>query len=127
PDHRIYDPGDGRRPIDIEAVSLDDYFRGEAPVDFVKLDLQGSEPGALAGMSSLLSRPRPAKLLMELWPAGIRAAGHEPAEIVALLDARGFRFHRITAEGAEPISPEKLLRETPSEGINVFCLPAEER
>ena len=50
-DHRIYASSDGRESVDIETVALDEFFAGDPrPIDFIKMDIQGAEGEALAGM-----------------------------------------------------------------------------
>src|SRR5262249_36182110 len=55
-DHRTYDSHDGRPSLEIDAVSLDDYFAGErGSIALIKMDIQGAEEGALRGMRRLLA------------------------------------------------------------------------
>jgi FkbM family methyltransferase len=54
-DHRIYDVGNGRKSIEIEVIRLDDYFKDyHDKIDFIKMDIQGAEMGAIRGMTALL-------------------------------------------------------------------------
>ncbi len=55
--------GNPTRPVmEIPAVSLDDYF-GEAPLQLVKIDVEGAEVGVIAGMQAILARQRPVCLV----------------------------------------------------------------
>ncbi len=95
-DHRIYDPNDGRTSIEIEAVRLDDFladFGGR--VDFMKMDIQGAEGGAVQGMPDLLKKNRRLKIVSEFWPFGLRQFGTEPAEYIDLFVKQGFVLHEI--------------------------------
>jgi FkbM family methyltransferase len=84
-DHRLYDSGDDRRSIEVEAVALDDLLEDHGdPIALVKLDIQGAEPLALAGMTRLLSRHPETWLATEYWPAGLVGAGSSAG---AYLDA----------------------------------------
>ena len=75
-DHKIYDSGEARQFIEIEAVSLDDYFsHKDGAVDCIKMDIQGAEWAALQGMSTLLSDTINMKLFMEYWPDGLEDFG----------------------------------------------------
>lgn len=83
-DHRLFDPGDGRRSMPVPTVALDEWFAGYAdPIALVKIDIQGAEVEALAGMGALLERHPETWIALEYWPAGLRRAG---ASGEALLD-----------------------------------------
>jgi FkbM family methyltransferase len=63
-DHRIYDSHDGRRYIEIDAIRLDDYFKDyNGKIDFIKMDIQGAEGGAIQGMRSLLKKSKNVKIV----------------------------------------------------------------
>src|SRR5262249_29206299 len=42
-DHRIYPSGDGRRAIEIPALTGDEYLKDVSDVRFIKMDVQGAE------------------------------------------------------------------------------------
>lgn len=81
-------PGDGR--VDVATVTLDALMRDmAAPVDFVKMDAQGAEADILRGARRLLGQTH-ARLLMEVWPFGIRGLGADLSALVDTLLASGF-------------------------------------
>lgn len=94
-DHRTYDPGEGWEHAPVPAVRLDDYFAPGTRIDVVKMDIQGSEPRALAGMTRLLSDNPAVVFVTEFWPFGLRRAGQDPAAYLARLRDLGFSFRRI--------------------------------
>ena len=49
--------------IEVPAIALDAYFDKEAHLDFVKMDIEGAEAQAIAGMSWLLHNQRPICLI----------------------------------------------------------------
>ncbi len=139
-DHRSYDPQErlahstaltkedkslvleqaGLRPsVEVQMVSLDEFMKGEKrPVSLVKIDVQGSEGAVIAGMRGLLQANPDIKLHFELWPAGMRLYGTDPAALLYDLERMGFAFYdanedafRLTkhATAMSPISPGELM------------------
>jgi FkbM family methyltransferase len=89
--------GDAAAAVTVATATLDETLAealGEAPVDLLKIDVQGAEKLVLAGADRLLRQPG-LQLLLELWPPGLRRAGVEPREILDGLAAYGFRFHLV--------------------------------
>jgi FkbM family methyltransferase len=86
--------------IFVEAVTLDAYLAqtSEPRVDLVKMDTQGTEGRILEGAARTLESSRP-KIIMELWPFGLRNMGTDPLALLGRLRARGFRVHRILEDG----------------------------
>jgi FkbM family methyltransferase len=80
-------------------------------VTFVKVDVQGSEIGVLGGATQLLAR-RQAAWQMELDPELLRKAGHEPGELMALLERHFTQFIDIgTPHGGVRLRPIAELRD----------------
>jgi FkbM family methyltransferase len=93
-DHRIYDTGDGRKVIEIEAIRLDDYFnQGNARVDFIKMDIQGAEWEAIQGMSLLLQKNKNVKIITEFAPKLLRKSGVRPEDYLRLLINHDFKIY----------------------------------
>jgi FkbM family methyltransferase len=94
-DHRIYDSKDGRKSIEIETVSLDDYFKSyKGKIDFIKMDIQGSEGAAIQGMPELLKNSR-LKMIMEYWPKAANKFGIDPESLLRLVSESGFKFFEL--------------------------------
>src|SRR5579863_1663592 len=87
-DHRVYDSHDGRSSLDIPCLALDDYFAEiDRPVNFIKMDIQGAEAGALRGMQRLIERgAADLRIVTEFWPRGLTLCGDNPRRF---LDALG--------------------------------------
>jgi FkbM family methyltransferase len=112
-DHRLYSDADsaGRPAVEVPVVRLDDLFaaRGWPPPDFVKVDVQGYEPFAVAGLDRLVAAGRPMTVLTEYWPIGIRNAGGDQAAYRAWFRDRGFACHRIDADGRTvPVAADRV-------------------
>lgn len=116
-DHRVFDSGDARATVTIDAVRVDDFFGGDPPsVDWIKMDIQGSEPHAIRGMARLLERSPRVTLVTEFWPAAIARSGASPAEFLGDLSKLGFAFERVD---------ERLGRLVPTDGAHLLseCTP----
>lgn len=108
-DHRTCYNEKDREIIPVKYVTLDDYFlpqmrTGMIPnkVDVIKLDIQGSEPYALMGMTELLNRNPDLTIVTEFWPEGIRQAGSIPTDYLGRLEELGFTLHTMDREPREP-------------------------
>jgi FkbM family methyltransferase len=119
-DHRAAYPKQDRETIPVEYVSLDDYFE-KGKVDFIKLDIQGSEPYALMGMTKILRNPN-IVVVTEFWPEGILQAGWSPTDYLWMLTEHGFGLH--TMDG-EPREPEWVMANIPGGHtgfMNLLCV-----
>jgi FkbM family methyltransferase len=127
-DHRTYDSADGRPHVAIETVDLDRYFQTySGRIDFIKMDIQGSEYAAIAGMKGLLKRLGHVKLISEFWPFGLSKCGVEPKVYLDLLEALGFRLYEIDEALQRLIvaNPASLLRDYQVEKgnfTNLLCV-----
>ena len=95
-DHRTFamdDPERSKIPTSIRR--LDDLIDASTHIDVVKMDIQGAEPAALAGMTGLLKANRDIVLFTEFWPAAIKQSGYCPRDFLHRLRQSGFRLRRI--------------------------------
>ncbi|HZR98338.1 MAG TPA: FkbM family methyltransferase [Chloroflexota bacterium] len=125
-DNRLYDSHDGRTAVEVATVALDDLLADDVPVDFIKMDIQGSEWKAFCGMRRLLQR-QSVKLVTEFWPHGLRLNGADPAEYLHALEELGFRLHRIHEDGRpEPVASAAVLAEDDSRrdvfSTDLYCV-----
>jgi len=115
-DHRIYDGAPGRRTIEIHATTLDDYFAGhDGRIDLVKIDVQGAEAAAFAGMRGILGARRIGRVLTEFWPRGLSIAGGDARHFLEKRQREGFAV-RVIEEGDErivPLDADALLARLP--------------
>ena len=102
-DHRTYLTANlARRVVQIEMVALDDYFKPGQRVDLIKMDIQGYELHALRGAGRVLADNPNAKLLLELWPYGLRQAGTNWVELVDALTRSNMMVSEVTRSGLVP-------------------------
>ncbi|MBI1976892.1 MAG: FkbM family methyltransferase [Candidatus Omnitrophica bacterium] len=119
-DHRIYDPGDGRRRIEIETTTLDRFLKekGCEKVDLVKIDVQGAEPRVIQGMKETIQRNPRIILFCELWPQGLKEAGESAALFLESLKVLGFKIQVVDEkkERLALLSKSQLLELCAREG-----------
>ena len=95
-DHRVYDSGDGRTAIQIAAVAIDDLLAAvTGPVSMIKLDIQGAEAAALAGMRRFIHDHPEAWIATELWPIGLERSGSSVESYLDQLEALGAALLRV--------------------------------
>lgn len=123
-DHRTYVVSKTRKSIDIETVSLDDFFRDlPGKVDVVKMDIEGAEEKALQGMQHILQTPA-LRLFIECCPDFLRQAGTDPLALLQNLE-KGFRLHIIddTAGTDAPSDAQSILQICDQKSYaNVLCV-----
>jgi FkbM family methyltransferase len=120
-DHRIYPvDGEARESVPIRTVRLDDYFKTGDRIDLIKMDIQGNELHALRGAERLLRENPRIKLLLELWPYGLRQAGTTWSDLITHLQDRGFTLQEISPAGLSPLPPDSV-REGADWYLNVFA------
>ncbi|MBA4320652.1 MAG: hypothetical protein C0412_19845 [Flavobacterium sp.] len=71
------------KSIEIEAVTLDEFFKNrEESIDVIKMDVEGAEALALAGMDNILRKNKKLKMFVEFFPLLIRKMGNSPEEFI---------------------------------------------
>jgi FkbM family methyltransferase len=98
-----------RHCVDIALETLDALLEHNriGPPDVIKIDVQGSEAGVIAGMGRLLSGDRPLTLLLEFWPYGLAQAGASPQTLFDTLAQAGFTARALGDE--QDLSFEQVL------------------
>lgn len=97
--HTIGTPDQDWDSIEVEAVRLDRVFPSER-FDFIKMDIEGAEPRALAGMGELLGRCEGVRLLVEFNPWSlVKNESDAPSYLKQLTDL-GFRIDEVVDEDA---------------------------
>jgi FkbM family methyltransferase len=95
-DHRVYTPElarTGRDPgtvTEVPMIALDGFLAGRGPIAFIKIDVQGWEPGVCAGMAATLAANPRVAVAVEFSPADLRDQGHDPAALLAFFLGRGY-------------------------------------
>jgi FkbM family methyltransferase len=68
---------------------------GLQEVDFLKIDVQGSELGVLLGATEILSNSKNCIILSEVWPGGMAKGGYSQSDFTDFLHDQGFKIARV--------------------------------
>lgn len=128
-DHRTYPSDDDRVHYEVPCVAIDD-LAGDRNFDLVKIDIQGAEGKALAGMRSLLERHPPRMILLEFWPSMLDIAGTPHGEVFQRLLGAGYSIRLIDERSDEPrpITLEEIeaICDLDWKFCNLLCLRSNE-
>lgn len=106
------DRPEGRR-LEVELTTLDaELAAEELGAVVVKLDVEGAEPLALAGMRETIARAGRLTLVVETNPQALAAAGSGPEQLVGVLLEAGFQCAFVDEErrALEPVTAPTPLR-----------------
>jgi FkbM family methyltransferase len=126
-DHHLYAGSDDRSSYEVAATSIDDFFAERSKtVNVIKIDVQGTEPFVLRGMTETLKANERLLLFTELAPGSLQDAGTSAREYIEALRDAGFDLHvidestgRIAKTSAEQLlSTADFGREN---HINILC------
>jgi FkbM family methyltransferase len=123
----------GADSIEVETISLDDYFAcSRETIGVLKMDAEGAEVAILDGMSEVLERNPDLTLLTEFFPRAIRGLGYVPEDYMRELARSGFRIYPIDEDrgsvnslDVERVSHlvDSLTRKNASKDVlNLLCL-----
>ena len=84
--HTICEPGKKGKPIEVESVTLDEFFKDREPrIDVIKMDIEGAEMSALVGMDRILKENNDLRIFVEFYLPGIARSGSSPQEFIRRL------------------------------------------
>ena len=101
--------------IEVETISINEIIKD---ADFIKMDIEGAELGALKGMKKLLEKNGPS-IIMEFHPPSIEEYGAKPRAIYDFMKSLGYDI-KIPQRNSLPFEElEKIAIE--NIGINLLC------
>lgn len=106
-DHRTYPSTDTTHYVEIDAVSLDDYFKNNEKINLIKMDIQGYEYHALQGMKKILQQPS-LTLFSEFWPYGLKQSGTTAEAYINFLKQFFSKIHLIHQHSIQDINSVKI-------------------
>ena len=96
-DHRLGFNGNDRESVDVDVVSLDEYFarRGKkVKVDFIKIDAQGVEGDVIKGAKQLIKRSKGLSMCIEYSPKMMEEYGTTVGEFVRIMSDNSLVLER---------------------------------
>lgn len=100
-------PAPAAEEVEVELTTADALMAGLPPVDVVKIDVEGGELEALAGMEATLARAAAdVSLFAELNPEALARAGATPADLLARLEALGLESRAIDERARNLVAPD---------------------
>jgi len=87
----------GVTPMTVETVTLDSLLDSHRAPDLVKIDVEGGEPGVLAGAGAVIASS-PA-ILIEVSDLRARPFGHTGRDLCRWLERRGYMLHSLADDG----------------------------
>ena len=100
--------GDAEDGVDVAAERLDDLLEGFGPVDVMKIDVEGAEVHALAGLDATLEANPAITLMIEWSPEQLVLVGDTPESLLRLLRRHGFAL-RLLEQDLAPVDAAELL------------------
>jgi FkbM family methyltransferase len=114
--HNTHDP-----KIEVDTVSLDEVV-GNGRVDFIKMDIEGGETKALKGMTNIIRNSPNLKMIVEVFPIGLKNVGSSLEEFVESLQ-KYFVLHIIGDELKLNTGIDEIRQEIKKSAvINLFCV-----
>lgn len=107
--------------VRIDVTSLDAII-GDRKVDFIKMDIEGGETKALKGMTQIIENNPNLKMIVEVFPIGLRNVGSSLEEFVESLQ-QYFVLHIIGDELRLNVGIQRIQQEIKKSAvINLFCV-----
>lgn len=123
--HHICSSVDTGEAIVVDCLRLDDYCDGYySKIDFIKMDIEGSEMCALKGMKRLIESNTKLKMVLEYFPAALKRYDTEAKELIGYLLERGFDIFHIDDCNLVPFDFNNVVRQFNIENehlTNIFC------
>lgn len=104
----LYPVVDNHTLVEVRELRLDDYLAREKRIDFVKMDVEGAELRALAGMHQLIRRNPDIGLIAEFGASHLERVGIEPSDWLDAFAEAGFAVSYIIDEASGALAPVKL-------------------
>jgi FkbM family methyltransferase len=110
--------------IRVRTITVDDLLTelGWQHVDFVKMDIEGSELAALRGMKGLLSRPDAPPILYECNSYTLGFYASTPTELKIALEGYGYRRYEVKGRSRVLVRPNDIPKDVVTDYLAVKSL-----
>jgi len=126
--NRLFDAHDkaDRNTIEVKTIRLDDFFNNDNhEINFIKMDVEGTENKVIAGMPLILRKTKKLKMMVEFAPTLIKESGIDPRQFFQPFLDNNFQIFHINKrkKQIQPTTIEKLVTKfTPEKGSHVNLL-----
>ena len=126
--HRINQEKSSQKFIEVESIILDNYIKKlnlDNKINFIKIDVEGSEPKVLEGTKEIIQKSNQLKIFTEFNREVVKEYGIEPKEMIDLFYRNGFKIYlpNYKENKINLTNVNELLtsKETLLENINLLC------
>ena len=126
--HRINQEKSSQKFIEVESIILDNYIKKlnlDNKINFIKIDVEGSEPKVLEGTKEIIQKSNQLKIFTEFNREAVKEYGIEPKEMIDLFYRNGFKIYlpNYKENKINLTNVNELLtsKETLLENINLLC------
>ena len=102
------------KTADVKVITIDDYLEknvGDFKVNFIKMDIEGSESNAIKGMKKVFDENEHLILVSEFWLNGFLKNNKNPKDYLEMLAGLNFTINHIDELQGEvyPVSVKQLM------------------
>jgi FkbM family methyltransferase len=91
--------------VEVDAIPLDELEEAIWPPDFIKIDVEGFESKALAGMENTIREKKP-KLFVEFNQGALERCGSSPKQLKEQIESYGYTQFQIYPPHLNPEEPQ---------------------
>lgn len=81
--------------VSVQVVALDEFLSDESNISFIKMDMDGSEPLAIQGMTQLIRRSPNLTVLAEYEPGNLKRYIPNPLDFITIAEQHGLKLTAI--------------------------------
>ena len=123
-DNRLDSQSMTENTIDVKTIKLDRFSEeNNLKIDFIKMDIQGSEPKVFAGMKKVVSKNPQLKIITEFSPKTIIDVGSNPEDFLIDLEKSNFIIKEIVEKKGYQLKPirKENIPQTNLRELNLYC------
>lgn len=108
----------------VESTTIDDFLLslGDPEINFIKMDIEGAEPKALAGMAKTVARLKKITMIIEFNVTTLQLGGNSPSSFLKQLKNMGFKIQAIQPDGRLKAVDRSVWQDAKEGYVNLLCL-----